>query len=96
MNDAAKIAAGLTEAHKLHEDLTSNWDAFCDADPLPYFRDDFPESLERAGYATLRSVNDEDLDCSFAADRGIITDGDIWVLTPLGLAVRKHLEQSDG
>lgn len=94
--DIAAIATGLTVAKELHEDLTVNWDAFCDADPLPHPREYFPDSLDAAGYAELVPVDDDALDDPFAAERGIEPGGMMWRLRPIGLALRAHLNKTDG
>lgn len=91
--DLSTMAAGLSEAQELCEDLTSNWDAFCDADPLPHRRENYPEDLERLGYAELVPVDADALDSSFAWERGIVPGGSMWQLTPLGLALRAHLQE---
>lgn len=62
-------------------ELRAYWDAFCDADPCP---DDFQYRMEAAGFITLRAVVEDDLDDAFAAERGIVEGGTIWVLTPVG------------
>lgn len=92
---AAVVAKGLSESAQLHRDLTVNWDAFCEADPLPDWRDQesFPERLEAAGYAEIVAVDRDALESAFAAERGIYRGGSMWQLTPLGLAVRTILEQ---
>lgn len=87
----AEIARSLTEAKELREDLTENWDALCDADPIPHFRENFPEGLEAAGYAELVPVDADALDSPFAWERGIEPGGLMWRLTPLGLAIRAEL-----
>jgi len=89
-----EVAAGLSEARRIREDLTDNWDAFCDADQLPHPRDyPFPDNLEASGYATLESVDDDDLETPFAWERGIVAGGLVWRLTPLGEQVRHHRQK---
>ena len=90
-----EIARGLTDAKSLAEDHTDNWTAFCDADPLPHRRENFPECLEHAGYAEFVSVDADALEDPFASERGIEQDGMMWRLTPLGLAVRKIIQEQN-
>jgi hypothetical protein len=90
MSDIAAIAAGLSR--DTVEDLTANWDALSQADPIPHWRENFPEDLEALGYAELRPTDQDDLEEPFAYERGIVAGGEVWALTPLGLAVKAHLE----
>jgi hypothetical protein len=61
--------------------LAALWGAFCDADPThPNFIDD----MEQAGLAELVPVDDEALEDSFAAERGIHRGGLMWQLTDAG------------
>ena len=94
MTPVADLARGLSEAQKA--DLLQHWDEFCDADPLSDGRDfdDFIEGMEAAGFAELVAVDDDALNEAFASERGIEPGGMMWRLTPLGLLVRAHLEQS--
>lgn len=99
---ARQIADKLTKAEtdvQLARDLTANWDAFSDADPLPYPAGNegdvsFPERLEEAGYAELVAVDDDALEDPFAYERGIVRGGMMWSLTDLGLQVRQILQES--
>lgn len=92
----SSLAGKLTEAQRLHEDLLANWDAFSDADPLPHPREDFPECLERQGYAELVPVDDDALDEAFAWERGIEAGGLMWQLTASGLSLRTYLKEQGG
>lgn len=91
--DVAMIAAKLTKAE--HDDLTTNWDAFCDCDwqDMSCEAEGFAERLEAAGFVTFDAVTDDDLEGPFADDLGIVPGGSVWRLTPLGLAVRQHLQE---
>lgn len=93
MTNPADIARALSEAQRLHEDLTDNWDAFCSGDPPPHPRDepDFPQCLEAHGFVELVPVDDDALEHPFASEIGLEPGGMMWQLTPLGLAVRDHL-----
>lgn len=80
----------LTEKEwRAREDLRRYWDEFCDGDPVP---DDFIETMESAGFATIRSVTRDDLQSDFAAERGIYKGGSVWDLTPKGRAVITSVE----
>ncbi len=87
------LAAKLTEIQRL--DLTERWDQFCDCDPLSGNRDheEYRADMLLDGFADLRAVDDDDLEDPFAWDRGIVPGGEVYTLTPLGLAVRQYLEQ---
>lgn len=61
--------------------LRALWHVFCDADPVP---PEFVDEMEAAGFATLRPVTKDDLEESFAAERGIEAGGSVWVLTAAG------------
>ena len=89
---AAIVAAGLTKAGR-GADLTTNWDRFCDCDPLPegVDRDLYVQRMEDEGLLDWRSVDDDDLEDAFAEERGIVPGGMVYSLTPLGLAVRAAL-----
>lgn len=67
----------MTPAQK----LPACWHDFCDADPVP---PEFAEDMEAAGYTRLRSVTKQDLQESFAAERGIYPGGSVWELTKAG------------
>jgi hypothetical protein len=67
------------------DDLRKHWRDFCDCDFFEGY-DTFPDRMEERGYITLRSVTRRDLDESFAAERGIVKGGTIWVLTEKGRA----------
>jgi len=90
--DVADIAGRLTTEDRAA--LTSDWDAFCDCDWHLMSCDikGFAERLEQLGYVTFDAVDDDDLDDAFASERGIVPGGTIWRLTPLGLAVRAHIQ----
>ncbi|WP_294138298.1 hypothetical protein [Sphingomonas sp.] len=94
MTDPAEITAGLTKAQR--DDLTSNWDAFCDGDRGDVRSDDpqYPWALEEAGFVSWDSVEADDLDDPFAWERGIEPGGTIYRLTPLGLSVRASLHDT--
>lgn len=72
------------------EALRRYWDAFCDCDPI---NDDACEeggslldAWEAGRLIELDSANDDDLDDSFASERGIVPGGSVWRLTPAGCA----------
>lgn len=92
--DAAEIVAlaeKLTETQRL--DLTERWGAFCDKDELSGNRDpdEYVADMLLDGFADLRAVEPDDLDDAFAWERGIEPGGMIYVLTPLGHALRASL-----
>lgn len=93
MTEVAEIARGLTKTQR--EDLTNNWDAFCDGDRGDVQSDDpeYPWALEGAGFVEWGSVDADDLEDPFAWERGIEPGGTIYRLTPLGLAVRDYLKE---
>lgn len=64
-------------------DLCANWGRFCDADPFEG-ADTFADRMEAAGLIELVPVDDEALEQSFAAERGIEPGGTMWVLTDIG------------
>lgn len=64
-------------------DLCANWGRFCDADPFDG-ADTFTDRMEAAGLIELVPVDDEALEQSFAAERGIEPGGTMWVLTDIG------------
>lgn len=74
------------------EALRRYWSAFCDADWHLIDDDacedggDVSDAWEAAGLIELRSVTADDLDDAFAAERGIISGGSVWHLTPEGRA----------
>lgn len=70
---------------RAQEDLRKHWGAFCDADPFEG-SDGFAERMEAAGYAHLRAVTKDDLQESFASERGIERGGNLWELTTKGHA----------
>ncbi len=70
--------------NEMERELRKYWNAFCDADPHP---EGFIERMEKAGFATIRAVRAEDLEESFAAERGIEPGGMVWVLTAKGRQV---------
>lgn len=94
--DVAGIVAGLSEDARA--DLTSNWDAACDADWQLVTTDtaDFFERQVAAGFAELVPVDRDALEDPFAAERGIYPGGELYVLNSLGRTVRAHLESSNG
>jgi hypothetical protein len=69
-------------------DLRAHWNNFCDADPVP---DNFIERMEKAGFAHLRAVTDDDID-AFSSDRGIEAGGTLWALTTKGRAAFRKPE----
>ncbi len=69
----------MTAAQKLR----AYWHDRCDADPVP---DEFDDEMEAAGYISARAVTDDDLDESFAYERGIFPGGMVWELTSAGRA----------
>lgn len=74
----------LTEAEwRDRESLRQHWVAFCDADIVP---EDFIDRMEAAGFARLRKVTRDDLQSTFADERGIERGGHVWVLTEAGSA----------
>lgn len=95
MTEVERIAKAKSaiEGQRLIEDLTVNWDAFCDADPLPHPRDNFPECLGAQGLAEIVPVDDDALDSAFAWERGINPGGSMWQLTSEGVALRQHLQE---
>lgn len=90
---AAVVAKGLTEIQRC--DLTERWDQFCDCDVLSGNRDhgEYTSDLLLDGFADIRPVEPEDFEDPFAFERGIEPDGLVYVLTPLGQAVREHLQE---
>ncbi len=89
-----EIAAGMLESQQLLHDLTDNWDAAGDADPIPFPGDgDYPERLEAQGYAELVAVDEGALNDAFAWERGIEPGGSMWQLTEAGKALRAHLQK---
>ena len=64
-------------------ELRDWWSAFCDADYLP---EEFEERMEEAGLIELVPVDDDALDDAFAAERGIVPGGMMWVATKAGRA----------
>lgn len=93
---AEEIVQKLTKAQHLREDLLDNWDALCSGDPPPHPRDgpDFPESLEQEGFVELVPVDGDALAHPFASEIGLEPGGMMWRLTPLGLEVRRLLENT--
>lgn len=97
------LADRLREARgvmQLYYDLTQNWDAFCDADPLPYPAGDdtdaeFPQRLEAGGYVELVPADREALEDPFAAERGIEPGGQMWRLTDHGKQARTAIARKD-
>ena len=67
------------------DDLRKHWEAFCDCDPFDGAAD-FSERMEKAGFIKLRRVTRDDLEDSFAAERGIERGGMVWDLTKRGRA----------
>jgi hypothetical protein len=65
------------------DDFRRNWLSFCDCDPFPGAHD-FQERMEAAGLIETAAVDDDDLDGSFAAERGLERGGHKWVLTEAG------------
>lgn len=95
MTDAHEIARGLIETREraqLAVDLTSNWDLFSDADPLPCEREEFLLRLLDGDFVELVDVDDDALEDPFAYERGIEPGGMMWRLTVLGREVRAILE----
>lgn len=88
----AEIAGRLSKAQR--DDLTKNWDAFCDGDRGDMRTDDpeYPASLEAAGFVKWDSVDADDLEDAFAWERGIEPGGTVYRFTPLGLAVRNFIQ----
>ena len=62
-------------------ELRDWWSAFCDADSLP---EGFEQRMEAAGLIELVSVDEDALDDPFAAERGIVPGGMMWVATRAG------------
>lgn len=91
MSEMLEHARWLIDSRDIVEDLTANWDAFCDADPLPHRRDQYPECMESRGHAEMVSVDADELQSSFAEERGIRPGVLMWRLTPAGLALRGAL-----
>lgn len=73
------------------EELRAHWDDFCDCDCFPTY-DGFVERMEVAGLVEWRRVDDDDLEQSFADEKGIEPGGMIYDLTAKGLAV--YLDRS--
>lgn len=77
---------------KAQETLKAHWFAFCDADPVP---PDFTEEMEAAGLVEIRPVVSGDIEGDdFAAERGIVPGGMIWVLTPAGRAALARAQET--
>jgi DNA modification methylase len=74
------------EDQRARDDLRQHWNAFCDADSIPFDHDDFLDRLEKHGLIELRGVTDDDLNDAFAAERGIERGGSLWDLTEKGRA----------
>lgn len=93
--DVAEIAGRLTKAQR--DDLTINWDRFCDADRADIRTQDadYPSELEAAGFVILDEVSADDLETPFAWELGIEPGGSVYRLTSLGLAVRANLLNQD-
>jgi hypothetical protein len=77
----AKTDVGIEQS--AFDELPKRWADFCDCDPFPG-SDTFAERMEAAGLIYLRLVEDDDLDDSFAAERGIEAGGNVWDLTDEG------------
>ena len=69
----------MTTAQKLR----AYWHDRCDLDPVP---DGYDDEMETAGFISMRAVTDDDLDESFAYERGIFPGGTVWELTDAGRA----------
>lgn len=89
--EIARLATALTETQRI--DLTERWDQFCDQDELSGNRDpdEYTADLLLDGFADIREVERDDLEDPFAYERGIEPGGMIYVLTPLGAALRTAL-----
>ncbi len=68
------------------ENFASAWNAFCDCDyhDIGVSYDDFVGFGESNGFFKLRAVEPDDLDDSFAYERGIEEGGSVWELTDKG------------
>jgi hypothetical protein len=90
------LAKGLTITQR--RDLTERWGQFVDCDELSGHRgpDEFTADMLLDGFAELRSVEPDDLEDPFAWERGIEPGGMVYVLTPLGLALRDYLRAQEG
>ncbi|MFG1399919.1 hypothetical protein [Roseixanthobacter pseudopolyaromaticivorans] len=69
------------------DDLRRYWADFCEADPVP---EGFIDRMEAAGLAQCRAVEPDDLEESFADERGIYPGGMVWELTDVGRASLKQ------
>jgi hypothetical protein len=78
----------LRDHLEARELLRLQWNSFCDADPVP---EGFVERMHAEGFCHLRGVTADDLEMSFAADRGIKRGGSIWVLTDEGREAMKFV-----
>lgn len=67
--------------------LRRHWASFCDADPVP---EGFIDRMEAAGLAQCRAVEPDDLEESFADERGIYPGGMVWELTDAGRSALKQ------
>lgn len=72
-------------------ELCAHWHAFADADPIPD-SDGFIQRMEAAGLVEWRPVEREDLEDSFAWERGIIEGGMLFALTAAGRAALSKQE----
>lgn len=73
------------DAGTILDDFRRNWPLFCDCDPFPGCHD-FQERMEAAGLIETATVDEDDLEGSFAAERGLERGGLKWALTEAGRA----------
>ena len=66
----------------LKDTFADEWRRFCDADPTN--DPDFTDKARSAGLIDLVSVTKDALSDPFAAERGIVPGGQMYVLTPAG------------
>lgn len=74
-------------------ELRAYWSGFCDCDPTP---DDFQDRMEAADLIYLDTVNEDDLDNSFAGELGIEPGGSVWRLTDKGLEALATTSDKEG
>lgn len=73
--------------------FAEEWERFCDADPTE--DPDFIDHALDAGLVTFKRVNKEALQEAFAAERGIIPGGEMYVLTKKGARPSDSLQGSE-
>ncbi|MDE2447301.1 MAG: hypothetical protein KGO94_14085 [Alphaproteobacteria bacterium] len=75
--------------------LFRRWNSFCNADNF-VGRETFTDRMEKAGLIELVPVDDDALEESFAAERGIEKGGMMWKLTAAGSAAYESEHKKEG